>query len=414
MNTFSELSTTLQEAIKKKGITEPTQIQEETIPYILNGEDVIGESATGSGKTLAFSVGIAEHTVPGEGIQALVLTPTRELADQVNKAVAHFAPELNTTCIYGGVSMDNQLREIPHAEVVVATPGRLLDHMRRRNIDLSGVHTLILDEADRMLDMGFIEDVEQIISQCPKERQTLFFSATITPEVDMLAEKYMHDPIEVSAEKMVDPAKLEQIYFDTPPRMKIALLVHRLQQEESSLVMVFCNTRNTTDFVTEGLKKNDVDAIPIHGGLNQNKRSKIIQSFNDAKVKVLVCTDVAARGLHIDNVSHVYNYDLPNDPRDYVHRIGRTARAGDSGMVINLLAPMDHDNFGRIIRDYRDFRIEHVEMPRVKKVTIARPPSRDRAGNGNFRGKPRGGPRGRQGNDRPRQGGRPLRNRARN
>ena len=256
--------------------------------------------------------------------------------------------------------------------MVVATPGRLLDHLNRRTINLSRIKILVLDEADRMLEMGFIEDVEQIIQACPRKRQTLFFSATISSEIKNLTQKYMINPQEVLTVKYVDPSKLKQVYYDVQKNQKLSLLIHLLKKDTSGLVMVFCNTRGNTDFVEKNLSVNGIDAIAIHGGLSQNKRTRTMGLFNKAKVEVLVCTDVAARGLHVDNVSHIYNYDLPRDHKDYVHRIGRTARAGESGKVVNLLCDYDYDNFSKILKEYRDFKIERLEAPQLEKVKVVR------------------------------------------
>jgi len=364
------LSSQLLQSIKKLGFNTPTEIQIKSIPDIMTGKDIIGESATGSGKTLAFGCGIIEQVKPKQGLQALVLTPTRELAEQVKESIKTLSSQSNLKIVpvYGGVSINQQIKDIPKAEVVIATPGRLLDHLERGTINLSKVQILVLDEADRMLDMGFLDDVEQIIEECPTDRQTLFFSATISKEIKRLANKYMIKPVSVTAEKMVDPEKLKQVYYEIPKNMKLSLLIHLLKNEESDLTMIFCNTRNTTDYVVKNLKANNIKAIAIHGGLTQNKRAKSIKLFNDAKAGVLVCTDVAARGLHIDNVSHIYNYDISNDSNDYVHRIGRTARAGESGKVINLLTERDEENFSKILYSYPSFTIENVERPYLKKI----------------------------------------------
>jgi len=364
------LSDNLVAAIDCLGFEKPTQIQEQAIPHIMEGKDVIGESATGSGKTLAFGCGIVEQVEQGKGLQALILTPTRELAEQVMESLKEISKQDNLAVIsvYGGVAIGPQMRSLREADIVVATPGRLLDHMSRGTIDLSKVKILVLDEADRMLDMGFIDDVEKIIRKCPRERQTLFFSATICGRIRDLSNRYMNKPVKVSAKKMVDPKKLRQVYYNVHKSMRISLLMHLLKKEKQGLVMVFCNTRDNTDFVVKNLKANGVNAIAIHGGLSQNKRTRTLDLFNGAKVGVLVCTDVAARGLHIDNVSHIYNYDLPKDPKDYVHRIGRTARAGEKGKVINLLCEYDHVNFSRILEQYRSFSIRKEEKPYVEKV----------------------------------------------
>ncbi len=364
------LSNQLLIAIKKLGFNNPTEIQTKSIPDIMAGKDVIGESATGSGKTLAFGCGIVEQVVPREGVQALVLTPTRELAEQVKDAMKEISTQKNLRIIsvYGGVPINQQIRDIPKSEVVIATPGRLMDHLQRGTINISKIKILVLDEADRMLDMGFLDDVERIISECPTDRQTLFFSATISREIKRLANRYMIKPTSVTAEKMVDPEKLKQVYYDIPRNMKLSLLVHLLENENSELAMIFCNTRNTTDYVVKNLRANNIKAIAIHGGLTQNKRTKSIKQFNESKSGVLVCTDVAARGLDINNVTHIYNYDISNDSNDYVHRIGRTARAGESGKVINLLTDRDYANFTKILDTYPSFTIESVERPYLKKI----------------------------------------------
>ncbi len=371
MNLFEKfnLNPKLLTTIERLGFSKPTQIQEKSIPYILEGKDLIGESATGSGKTLAFGCGIVERVIPNKGLQALVLTPTRELAEQVKESLKDFSNKhLKTASIYGGVAIGPQIGELARAEVVVATPGRLLDHLQRKTVNLSKINLLVLDEADRMLDMGFIEPITQIIHVCPTQRQTLCFSATIPPDIKKLANRYMNKPVIVSAIKFVDPKKLKQVYYNISRNMKFSLLVHLLQHEKSELVMIFCNTRRTVDFVAKNLQANKIRAIAIHGGLAQNNRTKIMRLFNDAKNAVLVCTDVAARGLHIENVSHIYNYELPNTPKDYVHRIGRTARAGEEGRVINLLCEYDHDNFTRILREYRSFEIKPIGAPYLKII----------------------------------------------
>ncbi len=368
------LSNQLTTTIRRMGFNKPTQIQGKSIPHILSKKDVIGESETGSGKTLAFGCGIIEHVVPKAGLQALILAPTRELAEQVKnelKQVSGNKP-LKIITVYGGVSIGPQIEGLQRAEVVIATPGRLLDHLERRTINTSRIKLLVLDEADRMLDMGFIDDVEKIIKACPHKRQTLFFSATISPKIKELAGRYMVKPVKVLAGKHVDPNKLKQVYYDIPKNMKLSLLVHLLQKENAGLAMVFCNTRKNTDFVAKNLKANKINAVAIHGGFSQNKRTKTIQMFDRANFSVLVCTDVAARGLHIENVSHVYNYDLPKDPNDYVHRIGRTARAGESGKVINILCDYDYDNFARIQREYNTFSIEKAERPYLKRAVCIR------------------------------------------
>jgi ATP-dependent RNA helicase DeaD len=367
----------------------PSEIQEKAIPLILEGKDVIGGSATGSGKTFAFGAPIIDKIEKGKGVQALILTPTRELAEQITKVLDKFSGHKNIeiSAVYGGVGINPQIRELETAEIVVGTPGRILDHLERRTINLHKVKTLVLDEADRMFDMGFIHDVEKIISHCPKERQTLMFSATINQDIDHIVKKHMNYPVEVSVESYVDASKLKQIYYDVPRNVKFSLLVHLLKNEKAGLVMVFCNTRDNTDFVANNLGRNGIDAMAIHGGLSQEKRNRIMEKFHTGRVLVLVCTDVAARGLDIKNVSHVYNYDIPKTSQEYIHRIGRTARAGNEGVAINLVADRDYENFRRVLED-DSIKPELVQVPEVEraflKIHFDKP--RGRFGGRGFRG----------------------------
>ncbi|MFB6089047.1 MAG: DEAD/DEAH box helicase [Candidatus Aenigmatarchaeota archaeon] len=365
---------TILETIEEKDFDEPTEIQEDSIPAIIEGKDVIAESATGSGKTLAFATGIIEKCDNSNHINAVVLAPTRELAKQVSEMVRELSDgnSINVVPIYGGVSIKPQINRLKSADVVVGTPGRMLDHLRRGTMDLSKVKIFVLDEADRMLDMGFIDDVEKIMRKTPKNKQNIFASATVPREVKRLANKYMKDKVVVSAEDYVDASKLKQVYYDIKPYLKLSLLVHILkkeEREESDLSMIFCNTRRTVNFVERNLKKQGIKAQAIHGGFSQNQRDRAMDNFHSENVDVLVCTDVAARGLDIQNVTHIYNYDIPNDSKQYIHRIGRTARAGEKGKAINLLSPPDHDNFRRINRDH-DVNVDKVETPYVEQVNV--------------------------------------------
>ena len=370
--TFKNLGVTsaVLRSLEKQNITTPTEIQEKTIPLILKGKDIIGGSKTGSGKTLAFSCGIIKTTMPGFGIQALVLVPTRELAEQVGNALKKFSKfeKMNIVKVYGGVSINPQITNLRSADVVVATPGRLLDHINRHTVKLKTVKILVLDEADLMLDMGFLRDVEKIIRETPKKRQTLLFSATVSRDLQHIEEKHMNKPIKVSVEEFVDPSKLAQSYIDVSSQEKFSLLVHFLSKEKTGLVMVFCNTRRNTDFVSKNLKANDIQSCAIHGGLTQHKRKQILGDFHKGKTYALICTDVAARGLDIKGVSHVYNYDVCKEAKQYVHRIGRTARAGKEGQAITLLSERDHENFSKVmaIND----NIEHEELPHIKRAKI--------------------------------------------
>ncbi len=390
-------------SIEDMGYDKPTQIQEESIPMILEGHDVIGGSATGSGKTLAFGCGVIDRTVPSEGLQGLILVPTRELAEQVREELSLLSKHKDhrIIAVYGGVAIAPQMDDLREADIVVATPGRFKDHMQRGTVDMSRISILVLDEADRMLDMGFIEDIEFIMDGCPEEKQTLLYSATIPYEIDTLAQKYLTDPVEIMAEGRVDPGKLKQVYYDVPNNMKLSLLVHMIKNENSDLIMVFCNTRRSSDLIVKNLKANGIDALVLHGGFTQNKRNISIEKFKKGKEQVLVCTNVAARGIHIDNITHIYNYEIPDDPNDYIHRIGRTARAGEEGMVINMLSPRDHDSFSRILREYRDLNIQRLPMPKVEKLFM----KTAGASEGDGRLPHRGGGN-RRGNDRRRPNGR--------
>src|SRR3989344_2467379 len=373
MTSFKELGLNkeLLALLEKAGFTEPSEIQDKAIPLVMEGKDIIGGSATGSGKTLAFGLGIIEQVERGEGIQALILTPTRELAEQIGNVFKKFSSykKLNVSMVYGGVNINPQMRALEESEIVVGTPGRILDHIERHTINLSGMKILVLDEADRMLDMGFINDVEKIIKKCPRDRQTLLFSATISVDIENIADKHMMNPVNISVDSYVDPEKLKQVYYDVPKNMKFSLLVHLLKQEKSGLVMVFCNTRHNADFVAENLEKQGIEAMAIHGGLSQDKRNRIMKKFHDKKAYILVCTDVAARGLDVKGVSHVYNYDIPKTSKEYIHRIGRTARAGKEGIAVNILSDRDYENFSQVRRD-ESLKMESLEVPDMKKIWI--------------------------------------------
>ena len=376
MDNFKKLgiSSAFLKSINEQNFENPTEIQEKSIPLILAGKDVIAGSATGSGKTLAFASGILQNSEKGKGIQALILTPTRELAEQVANSFRKFSKydPLKIVSIYGGVGINPQVNELKTAEVVVGTPGRLLDHINRNTIKFNNLKTLVLDEADHMFDMGFKEDVEKIIKKCPQNRQTLLFSATITKDVVQLSRKHMENPVNVSLESYIDPQKLNQVVYKVQEDMKLSLLVHLLKNEKSNLGMVFCNTKINTDNVAKNLRKSGIDAIAIHGGLTQNKRTRIMERFHSGKVCVLVCTDVAGRGLDIQGVSHVYNYDIPRESKQYIHRIGRTARAGAEGKAINILSRSDRANFMSVLRD-NDVDIKEQVLPALEKVVIKKP-----------------------------------------
>jgi ATP-dependent RNA helicase DeaD len=378
------LSKEITDVLKQFSFKEPSEIQEKAIPLALAGRDIIGGAMTGSGKTLVFASAILENLKPNKEIQALILTPTRELAEQVANSIRDFGKnkKLNVLAVYGGMNINSQIRQLHSTDVLVATPGRLIDHLNRRTLRLNNVKFLVLDEVDRMFDMGFRRDVESIINECPKKRQTMMFSATISQDIDYLSKKYTQNPAEVSVQSYVDPSKLTQVYYDVPDYQKFSLLVTLLKNENADLVMVFCNTRRNVDFISSNLIRIGIHAKAIHGGIEQTKRIRVLDEFHKSELGVLVCTDVASRGLDIKDVSHVYNYEVPSDSKDYIHRIGRTARAGKEGKAITIIASRDYDNFRNLI-DSDDINITLQELPEIENVRVDLNDRRERRG---FRG----------------------------
>jgi len=373
---FDELNikSEIVEKTRESGFKHLTSIQEKCMREIIEGRDVVGQAETGSGKTLAFTLPILDKIRLNDNLQAVVLTPTRELCVQVTGVFQEFGKPLGikTASIYGGVGIEPQIRSLHSAHVVVGTPGRILDHIRRKTIDFSNIRFLVLDEIDKMLDMGFIKDVGRIISYFPRERQTLMFSATISQGVQRIARKYLKNPLLVMTKPLVDGSKLKQVYYDIYQQNdKFSLLVHLLKEHTFGLSIVFCGTRKETDVVARNLRKQGVKALAIHGGMGQDKRLRSLEALKKQTIDVLVATDVAARGLDIKNVTYVYNYDVPKTPQEYIHRVGRTARAGKNGVAITLLTRRDHDNFRRVQSDDK-LMIEEANFPRFKKVPLFR------------------------------------------
>ena len=368
-----QLDPRLLKMLEQQEFTEATPIQEKCIPLIQEGKDVAGQSGTGSGKTLAFGLPLLEKIKPGRGIQALILTPTRELCVQVAEVLHDFGKPLGlkTAAVYGGVSYSPQIDALKHSDIIVGTPGRILDHLGQRTANFTQVHFLVLDEADKMFEMGFVEAVEEIMEYLAKDRQTVLFSATLSEDISHLMHKHLHSPIVIKTNVHVDKSLLHQAYYDLEPRDKFSLLVHLLKHKTKGLALVFCATRTEADVVAWNLRKQQVHALAIHGGLSQQKRLQALDSLRNSKIDVLVATDVAARGLDIKNVSHVYNYDVPKTPDEYVHRIGRTARAGEEGDAVTLLISRDHDNFGRVLRD-RSLHIQNEPLPAFERVPFLR------------------------------------------
>ncbi|MBU1051565.1 MAG: DEAD/DEAH box helicase [Nanoarchaeota archaeon] len=357
------------DVLREMRFEKPSDIQEKAIPFVLKGKDVIGQAATGSGKTLVFGSALIQNMKHEKGVKALVLTPTRELAEQVAKALRTFSKnyEWEIVEVYGGVSIGPQINRLEDADIVVGTPGRILDHLNRRTLDLQKIRFLVLDEADRMVDMGFLPDVEKIINSCQKRRQTLLFSATISPDISYVSKNYMDHPKQITVESYVDPSRLKQIFYDVQNHEKFSLFLHLIKKDKSDVSMVFCNTRGNVETLTSNLIKFGVGAIGIHGGMNQSKRNNVMEAFYKARAHVLICTDVAARGLDIKKVTHIYNYDVPKDNTDYIHRIGRTARAGKDGEAIILVCSKDYVSFRKVLDD-DSLKIKQEKLPEFEKV----------------------------------------------
>ncbi|MBS4199315.1 DEAD/DEAH box helicase [Bacillus sp. FJAT-49732] len=358
--------------LKSLGIVAPTSIQERTIPSVLEGKDVIAKAQTGTGKTLAFVLPILEKIdVHKSDVQALILTPTRELAQQISKEIKRMMENvegINVLAVYGGQDVQHQLKKLKGAQhIVVATPGRLLDHIRRGTIDLSTVKMFVLDEADQMLLMGFLPEVDEIIQEALSSPQTMLFSATMPNEITTLAKKYLVEPefIEVKAKK-VTVEEVKQVVIETTDRRKQATLFHLIDEHRPFLAIIFCRTKIRASKLHEALIANGYNSDELHGDLSQSKREKAMKRFRDAKTQFLVATDVAARGLDVEGVTHVYNYDIPHDVESYVHRIGRTGRAGGHGVAFMLVAPKDLEFLRMIEKGIH----QRLEIQVIKGVSI--------------------------------------------
>lgn len=363
-----------EKAIMDLGFAEFTEIQEKCIPIIRQGRDLIGLSYTGSGKTAAFGFPSLERIVPGKGIQLLVLVPTRELCIQVAKEFRKFSKYRRTSIseIYGGVPINPQIMHLRQADAVVATPGRILDHLSRGTFDTHQIRIFVLDEADKMFEMGFIDDLRKIISTVPANSQKLFFGATMPSEIMNIAKSYMNNPEKVRMQTYVDKSKLMQHYYNIDRNSKFSLLIHTIRKESNGLCLIFCSTRHGVDLIDKNLNKQNIKSQALHGGMTQNRRKQVMEAFHNGQLDVLVASDVAARGLDIKNVNLVINYDMPKTSQDYVHRIGRTARAGKEGRVVSLLSPEDHENFRRVLED-RSLLIHQMKTPSFERIEFFRP-----------------------------------------
>jgi ATP-dependent RNA helicase DeaD len=372
------LGPVLLETLAALGYEEPTPVQRAAMPALLEGKDVLGQAATGTGKTAAFALPILQRLTPGACAQfetaALVLVPTRELAMQVSEAVARYGQKLrvSVTAIYGGAEMGPQLRALKKGvDVVVATPGRALDHIRKKSLKLGKVQTVVLDEADEMLDLGFAEDLELILKELPAQRQTALFSATLAKHIATIAEKHLKSPVRVTlaqtAQTKESLPKIEQRAYIVQPAMRTQTLLRLLDVEAPKTALVFCRTRIDVETLTEALLGHGLHAAALHGGMSQEERESVLRRFKSGKLSLLVATDVAARGLHVEDLSHVINYELPTSPEVYVHRIGRTGRAGKEGLALTLLTPRESKLLMNVERLTRQ-KIQRAQVPSAEQV----------------------------------------------
>ena len=359
------------QALQEEKYAEPTSIQEKAIPVIIKGRDVLGSAQTGTGKTAAFAIPIIQHLYQDQRrssqhrkIKALVITPTRELAIQIGESFTTYGrhTNVNNTVIFGGVGQGSQTRALRHGvDVLVATPGRLLDLMEQGFITLKNIEYFVLDEADRMLDMGFIHDIKKIIAKLPSRRQSLFFSATMPEKIVQLSQTILYDPVKVEVSPVSSTAEtIQQYLYYTNKSSKKELLIHILQDSNIDQVLLFSRTKHGADRIARNLAKKKVSAAAIHGDKAQNQRQKALAQFKAGNVRVLVATDIAARGIDIDKLKYVINYDIPNESETYVHRIGRSGRAGEEGTAISLCEPEENV----FIRDIETLIRKKIEVVR--------------------------------------------------
>ncbi|MDQ5825736.1 MAG: DEAD/DEAH box helicase [Chloroflexota bacterium] len=371
-----QLSEGMLATVAEFGYEAPTPIQEQTIRLLIEGRDVIAQAQTGTGKTAAFAIPIVECVDPERKLtQALVLAPTRELAVQVAEAVhrlGHFK-KLSVLPVYGGQPIERQLHALSRGvHVVIGTPGRVLDHLRRGTLQLGDIKYVVLDEADEMLDMGFLEDIESILDSAPPERQMALFSATIPPRIAALAQRYLREPVQVTVQTaQMSVPTIEQFYLEVTPRNKLDALTRVLDHEEPESAMIFARTKRDVDELGEALQSRGFDAETLHGDLNQTQRDRVLQRFRGGQVDLLVATQVAARGLDITGVTHVFNYAIPEDAESYVHRIGRTGRAGRAGKAITLVQP-NEIRWLRVIERIIGQKITPMRLPTLVDIEARR------------------------------------------
>lgn len=374
---FNELnlSQELIQAVDELGFTNMTEIQQQSIPMLLEGKDVIGRSNTGTGKTAAFGIPAVESITEANknNVNVLILCPTRELAMQAHEEIRKFAKYkkiVKAVSVYGGASMEKQIHELKRgANIVIGTPGRVMDHIRRRTLKLNNLRCIILDEADEMLNMGFREDIESILSDVPEERQTVLFSATMPPAILAITEKYQKNPVHIkikSAQKTVE--LIEQFYFEVAMGRKTDALKLLLSAYSPASAMVFCNTKKMVDDLTEELIKSGFRASGIHGDMKQSQRTQVMNGFKNKSTEILVATDVAARGIDVSGVDAVFNYDLPQDNEYYIHRIGRTGRAGRTGTAYTLISGRKQFYELREIERYTKATIQEKSLPQKSEI----------------------------------------------
>jgi ATP-dependent RNA helicase RhlE len=363
------LSKPLREAVSGLGYEETTPVQTQAIPPGLQGRDIVGCAPTGTGKTLAFLLPALERLLQNptqtQSPRMVILEPTRELVIQIAGEARKLAAgtSLRVASIYGGTGMKKQIDRLRQGvDIVVATPGRLMDHMRRKNVRFDDLQILVLDEADRMLDMGFLPDIKHIIGRMPRQRQTMLFSATMPPTILALARQFQHDPVNIEIDPAHPPEAIRQALYPVPKHLKLALLQAVLDQMDVDSMLVFTRTKQEADIVTRQLRQAQISVACIHGDFKQRQRIAALEGFRSGKYRVLVATNIAARGLDVEGISHVINYDVPDQPEDYVHRIGRTARADADGNAITLVTPDDEGLIHRI--EYLlDHKIERKTLP---------------------------------------------------
>ncbi|MDR2624101.1 MAG: DEAD/DEAH box helicase [Methanobrevibacter sp.] len=368
-----KISEDIKKAVKNLGFEEPTPIQSLTIPEILEGKDIIGQAQTGTGKTVSYGIPLLEKIfIEDKSPQAIVICPTRELSIQVAEELVKlslFMKKVSILPIYGGQSIGRQIRVLKKGvHIVIGTPGRLIDHIQRRTLDLSGIETVVLDEADEMLNMGFLDDIENILINIPKNRQTLLFSATIPKHIKKLAQNYQNRPKHLRiSQNLITVPEIEQIYFEIRGNKKLELLSRLIDVYDINTGLVFSNTKRNVDRLTKDLKIRGYSVGGIHGDLSQKQRDSVMNKFRKGKIDILIATDVAARGIDVPDVEAVFNYDVPNDNEYYVHRIGRTGRAGKSGYAFTFVSGKEIYKL-RDIQRYTKTSIKQGKIPSVDEI----------------------------------------------